>query len=50
MELQTRLVFIDTSAYEIKKLQFGHFVLGRLQQLVEEKKFTCSSPMWFAQK
>ncbi|MCS5456940.1 PIN domain-containing protein [Enterobacter asburiae] len=38
MELQTRLVFIDTSAYEIKKLQFGHFVLGRLQQLVEEKK------------
>ncbi|ESM63944.1 MULTISPECIES: PIN domain-containing protein [Enterobacteriaceae] len=38
MELQTRLVFIDTSAYETKKLQFGHFVLARLQQLVEEKK------------
>lgn len=38
MELQTRLVFIDTSAYETKKLQFGHFVLGRLQVLVEEEK------------
>lgn len=38
MELQTRLVFIDTSAYEAKKLQFGHFVLARLQQLVEEGK------------
>ncbi|MCO7254445.1 PIN domain-containing protein [Dickeya oryzae] len=38
MELQTRLVFIDTSAYETKKLQFGHFVLSRLQQLVEEEK------------
>ncbi|HGH0375153.1 hypothetical protein B4902_21715 [Yersinia frederiksenii] len=38
MELQTRLVFIDTSAYETKKLQFGHFVLGRLQDLVEDEK------------
>ncbi|AJB73151.1 hypothetical protein SS25_15605 [Enterobacter hormaechei subsp. hormaechei] len=38
MELQTRLVFIDTSAYETKKLQFGHYALARLQQLVEEEK------------
>ncbi|GKX46629.1 PIN domain-containing protein [Pectobacterium carotovorum] len=38
MELQTRLVFIDTSSYEIKKLQFGHFVLRRLQDLVEDEK------------
>lgn len=38
MELQTRLVFIDTSAYEHKKLQFGHFALLRLQDLVESKK------------
>ncbi|PWK94622.1 hypothetical protein C7431_110118 [Pantoea allii] len=38
MELQTRLVFIDTSAYETKKLQFGHFALARLQQFVEEQK------------
>lgn len=38
MELQTRLVFIDTSAYETKKLQFGHFVLRRLQDLVEDEK------------
>ena len=38
MELQTRLVFIDTSAYQTKKLQFGHFVLARLQQLLEEEK------------
>ncbi len=35
MDLQTRLIFIDTSAYEVKKLQFGHFALLRLQELVE---------------
>lgn len=38
MELQTRLVFIDTSAYETKKLQFGHFILRKLQDLVEQEK------------
>lgn len=38
MELQTRLVFIDTSAYEQKKFQFGHFALARLEELVREEK------------
>lgn len=38
MELQTRLVFIDTSAYEKKRFQFGLFVLGRLEKLVNEEK------------
>ncbi|RUO68342.1 PIN domain-containing protein [Idiomarina ramblicola] len=38
MDLQTRLVFIDTSTYENKNYQFGQYALGRLQELVEEKK------------
>lgn len=38
MELETRLVFIDTSAYEKKKLQFGIFALARLERLVTEGK------------
>lgn len=38
MDLETRLVFIDTSAYEAKKLQFGHFALLRLQELIDEEK------------
>ncbi|MFU0872729.1 PIN domain-containing protein [Kluyvera sichuanensis] len=38
MELQTRLVFIDTSAYEQKKLQFGHYALARLEEMVREEK------------
>ncbi|CAX53288.1 conserved uncharacterized protein (plasmid) [Erwinia billingiae Eb661] len=38
MELQTRLVFIDTSAYEMKRLQFGHYALARLEQMVAERK------------
>lgn len=38
MELQTRLVFIDTNAYEKKNYQFGQYVLGRLQELVEEER------------
>ena len=38
LELQTRLVFIDTSAYEQKKFQFGHFVLAHLEKLVREGK------------
>lgn len=38
MELQTRLVFIDTSVYENKNYQFGQYALGRLQELVEEEK------------
>lgn len=38
MELISRLVFIDTSAYESKNFQFGAHSLGRLQELVEEQK------------
>lgn len=38
MELQTRLVFIDTCAYESKNFQFGQHALGRLQELVENEK------------
>lgn len=38
MDLQTRLVFIDTSIYENKNYQFGQHALGRLQELVEEEK------------
>lgn len=38
MDLETRLVFIDTSAYEVKKLQFGHFALLRLQELIDAEK------------
>ncbi|HHR1401669.1 TPA: PIN domain-containing protein [Klebsiella oxytoca] len=38
MELQTRLVFIDTSAYEKKRLQFGHYALARLEKMVRQGK------------
>lgn len=38
MELQTRLVFIDTSAYQAKHFQFGLYDLARLEQLVTEEK------------
>lgn len=38
MELQTRLVFIDTSAYQAKRFQFGHYDLARLQTMVSEEK------------
>ncbi|WP_349928672.1 PIN domain-containing protein [Acinetobacter sp. A1-4-2] len=38
MELETRLVFIDTSAYENKNYQFGQHILGRLQELIEQEK------------
>jgi len=37
-ELQTRMVFIDTSAYESKNFQFGQHTLGTLEQLIGEKK------------
>lgn len=38
MELKSRLVFVDTSAYEQKNYQFGEYALGRLQELVEDNK------------
>jgi len=38
MELQTRLVFIDTNAFEKKNYQFGQHALGRLQELIEDGK------------
>lgn len=38
MELESRLVFIDTSAYEQKNYQFGEHALGKLQELVEDEK------------
>ncbi|EOC1568729.1 DUF4935 domain-containing protein [Cronobacter dublinensis] len=38
MELQTRLVFIDTSAYQAKHFQFGHYDLARLETMVSEEK------------
>lgn len=37
-ELETRLVFLDTSAYENKNYQFGQHALGRLQELIEQEK------------
>lgn len=38
VELATRLVFIDTSAFEKKNYQFGQHSLGRLQEFIEQKK------------
>ncbi|MFW5407090.1 PIN domain-containing protein [Pectobacterium brasiliense] len=38
MELQTRLVFLDTSAYQAKNFQFGFYDLARLEQMVAEEK------------
>ena len=38
MELKSRLVFIDTSAYEQKNYQFGVYALGKLQEFVEDEK------------
>ncbi|PIF06769.1 PIN domain-containing protein [Candidatus Pantoea floridensis] len=38
MELQTRLVFIDTSAYQAKRFLFGHYDLARLETMVTEGK------------
>lgn len=38
MELATRLVFIDTSAFEKKNYQFGQHSLGRLQKLIDQEK------------
>lgn len=38
MELQTRLVFIDTSAYQAKRFQFGHYDLAHLEKMVAEEK------------
>ena len=38
MELESRLVFIDTSAYHQKNYQFGEHALGKLQKLVEGEK------------
>jgi len=38
VELASRLVFIDTSAYETKNFQFGVHALGRLEELVDDKK------------
>jgi len=37
-ELETRLVFLDTSAYENKNYQFGQYALGRLQELIKQEK------------
>ncbi|MDM3138814.1 hypothetical protein [Citrobacter sp. Cf120] len=39
MELQTRLVFIDTSAYQAKRFQFGHYDLAHLEKWWQKKKF-----------
>lgn len=36
--LATRLVFIDTSAFEKKNFQFGQYSLGRLQELIAQEK------------
>ncbi|MGR5446694.1 PIN domain-containing protein [Vibrio jasicida] len=36
--LATRLVFIDTSAFEKKNFQFGQHSLGRLQELIAQEK------------
>ncbi|WP_407437642.1 PIN domain-containing protein [Lelliottia sp.] len=38
MELETRLVFIDTSAYQAKRFQFGHYDLAHLEKMVQERK------------
>ncbi|NAR52392.1 PIN domain-containing protein [Acinetobacter haemolyticus] len=38
MELETRLVFIDTCAYQNKNFQFGDHTLLKLQNLLEEDK------------
>jgi len=38
MELETRLVFIDTNAFEKKNYQFGQHALGRLEELIENEK------------
>jgi hypothetical protein len=38
LDLKSRLVFIDTSAYEEKNYQFGEHALGKLQELVEDEK------------
>jgi len=38
MELETRLVFIDTCAYKNKNFQFGDHTLLKLQNLLEEDK------------
>ncbi|HFG6863553.1 PIN domain-containing protein [Acinetobacter baumannii] len=38
MELETRLVFIDTCAYQNKNFQFGDHILQKLQNLLEEDK------------
>lgn len=38
MDLQTRLVFIDTCAYENKNYQFGEHALAKLEKLLDENK------------
>lgn len=38
MELETRLVFIDTCAYQNKNFQFSDHILQKLQNLLEEDK------------
>lgn len=50
MELQTRLVFIDTSAYQAKRFQFGHYDLAHLERMVAEKKFIFWLLMLYVQK
>jgi hypothetical protein len=37
MELESRLVFIDTSAYESKNYQFGVHALGKLEEFIEQE-------------
>lgn len=37
-ELESRLVFIDTSAYESKNFQFNEYALGRLCDFLESKR------------
>jgi hypothetical protein len=37
-DLATRIVFIDTSAYQSKNFQFGQHALGKLEQLVNDEK------------
>lgn len=38
MELITRLVYIDTSAYERKHFQFGLYILEKLQSFASDSK------------
>lgn len=38
MELVTRLVYIDTSAYERKHFQFGLYILEKLQSFASNGK------------